>query len=26
MTQLIHTLEECWYLSPPWVKENWVKK
>ncbi|MBD6620683.1 DUF1392 domain-containing protein [Komarekiella sp. 'clone 1'] len=18
MTQLIHTLEECWYLSPPW--------
>ncbi|MBE9036017.1 DUF1392 family protein [aff. Roholtiella sp. LEGE 12411] len=21
MTQLIHTLEECWYLSPPWGKE-----
>ncbi|WP_193200386.1 DUF1392 family protein [Nostoc sp. MG11] len=21
MINLIHTLEECWYLSPPWSKE-----
>ncbi|MEH1939609.1 MAG: DUF1392 family protein [Nostoc sp.] len=21
MTKLVHTLESCWYLSPPWGKE-----